>query len=89
MVERPPPRVVDEYGTEYGLPAREDLRPSSPPLISTQEPKKPPPRPYISRTRSLETAVSSPTTGQQSPLQSPVSSTGSRPSVSPTIAGEF
>lgn len=44
MVERPPPRMVDEYGVELVLQDR---------IVSPlEESKKPPPRPYIRRTRS-------------------------------------
>ncbi|KAF7984923.1 hypothetical protein HWV62_9827 [Athelia sp. TMB] len=68
MVERPPPRpLVDEYGMEMAGIPRDDPVPASP---TTEEPKKPPPRPYISRSRSSE-MTSSPTTGPLSPSTTP------------------
>ncbi|KAI1798170.1 RNI-like protein [Ganoderma leucocontextum] len=51
MVERPPPRMVDEYGAEIPPPLEQPVPPP-------QEPKKPPPRPYIRRSRSSSSALS-------------------------------
>ena len=51
MVERPPPRLVDEFAAE-GVPPPESTSPAS------EEPKKPPPRPYIRRTRSSSSTLS-------------------------------
>lgn len=68
MVERPPPRpLVDEFGVELGGPVREEPLPASP---TSDEPKKPPPRPYISRTRSSEISPSSTIGRPQSPTRS-------------------
>ncbi|KAI0693949.1 RNI-like protein [Cerioporus squamosus] len=50
MVERPPPRLVDEYGAE-SVP--QDSAAPAP-----EEPKKPAPRPYIRRTRSSSSTLS-------------------------------
>ncbi|RDX54543.1 RNI-like protein [Lentinus brumalis] len=50
MVERPPPRMVDEYGAE-SVP--QDSTSPAP-----EEPPKPAPRPYIRRTRSSSSTLS-------------------------------
>ncbi|CDO75859.1 hypothetical protein BN946_scf184833.g10 [Trametes cinnabarina] len=55
MVERPPPRLVDEYGSS-DVPSERER--SSPTPTSPQETKKPPPRPYIRRSRSASSTVS-------------------------------
>ncbi|EJF63717.1 RNI-like protein [Dichomitus squalens LYAD-421 SS1] len=51
MVERPPPRMVDEYGAEVPPPLDKPISP-------LEEPKKPPPRPYIRRSRSSSSTPS-------------------------------
>ncbi|PIL27549.1 hypothetical protein GSI_10700 [Ganoderma sinense ZZ0214-1] len=51
MVERPPPRLVDEYGAEIPPPLEQPVSPS-------QELKKPPPRPYVRRSRSSSSTLS-------------------------------
>ncbi|KAI0360641.1 RNI-like protein [Trametes cingulata] len=66
MVERPPPRLVEEFAPE-GVPAERDH--SSPTPTSPQEPKKPPPRPYIRRSRSSSSAVSVDTQNVSSPIE--------------------
>jgi len=64
MVERPPPRgIIDEFGVELDVSAPETASPQA------EEPQRPPPRPYISRSRS-----SNGTTGDP---QSPISPTNS------------
>ncbi|KAI0635207.1 RNI-like protein [Trametes polyzona] len=90
MVERPPPRLVDEFGADNAPAEREH---PSPIATSPQESSKPPPRPYIRRTRSSSSAVSvdtsSPTierslSGGLTPTSataSPISPAVSRPSI--------
>ncbi|KAI8970894.1 RNI-like protein [Trametes punicea] len=87
MVERPPPRLVDEYGSDI-VPQERDRSP--PVATSPQEPKKPPPRPYIRRSRSTGSTVSVDTQNLASPngtltpssaTPSPVSPSGSRSSI--------
>lgn len=54
MVERPPPRsLTDAFEDEL-------LEKPMSPLASPLEPAKPPPRPYIRRTRSASSNVDSP-----------------------------
>ncbi|KAI9063604.1 RNI-like protein [Trametes sanguinea] len=64
MVERPPPRLVDEYGSSE-IPS--DRERTSPTPTSPQETKKPPPRPYIRRSRSASSTVSVDTQNLASP----------------------
>ncbi|KAI0826580.1 RNI-like protein [Trametes gibbosa] len=66
MVERPPPRLVDEYGTD-SIPSDRDR--ASPVATSPTELQKPPPRPYIRRTRSSSSAVSVDTQNAASPIE--------------------
>lgn len=88
MVERPPPRpMVDEFGLEIpntpnGTIPEQDVLPSSPTVNS--ESNKPPPRPYVSRSRSSSSSIlsvispvlGSPSAQQvDSPTQSPLSPT--------------
>lgn len=64
MVERPPPRgIIDEFGMDLDMVAPEIASP--PP----GEPLRPPPRPYISRTRSTSS------NGSTGDLHSPISPT--------------
>ncbi|KAI0746800.1 RNI-like protein [Daedaleopsis nitida] len=74
MVERPPPRMVDEYGAESAIP-------QEPPPPSPQEPKKPPPRPYIRRTRSSSSTLSVDSQSSQNSQNgaSPIERTNSLP----------
>ncbi|KAI0646342.1 RNI-like protein [Trametes meyenii] len=92
MVERPPPRMVDEFGSD-NIPVERDKGP--PTVTSPQEPQKPPPRPYIRRSRSSSSTVSVDTQSLTSPVDkplnggltptsataSPVSPSGSRSSI--------
>lgn len=58
MVERPPPRpLTDEFGLEIAPGITEQEPPSSPAPNSPSEPAKPPPRPYISRSRSSSSSI--------------------------------
>jgi protein phosphatase 1 regulatory subunit 37 len=88
MVERPPPRpLIDEFGMELDLIPREELSPLLSPELP-DEPKKPAPRPYISRARSSEAV--SPTAGHPRtpllPSSSPVILSPVSPT-SPIVAG--
>jgi protein phosphatase 1 regulatory subunit 37 len=91
MVERPPPRpLIDEFGMDLDLTLREEISPSlHSPESPSEDPKKPTPRPYISRARSSEAV--SPTTGHpRSPSlrsPSPVVANPTSP-VSPVVAGK-
>ncbi|KAJ8463748.1 hypothetical protein ONZ51_g10047 [Trametes cubensis] len=92
MVERPPPRLVEEYGPD-SLPLEREHTVTTP--TSPQESKKPPPRPYIRRSRSSSSTVSVDTQSLSSPIDrslnggltpnsatpSPVSPSGSRASI--------
>lgn len=58
MVERPPPRpLTDEFGLEISPGVTEQEPPSSPVPNSPSDPAKPPPRPYISRSRSSSSSI--------------------------------
>lgn len=65
MVERPPPRTLAE-GFEDPIPGTDT--PSSPAVSSPAESPKPAPRPYIRRTRSSSSNMSSPSTPTQESL---------------------
>ncbi|KAI0700300.1 hypothetical protein BC835DRAFT_1304156 [Cytidiella melzeri] len=65
MVERPPPRTLTE-GFEDVIPGADV--PASPLLTSPVDSQKPPPRPYIRRTRSSSSNLSSPSTPTQESL---------------------
>lgn len=57
MVERPPPRPLsDDFVLDMVLPECEPELPVSP---VTAESAKPPPRPYVSRTRSSSSSIMS------------------------------
>lgn len=76
MVERPPPRgIIDEFGMDLDIVAPEIASP--PP----GEPLRPPPRPYISRTRSTSSNGS---TGDLHSPNSPTTMTAARSPTSPT-----
>ncbi|KII85687.1 hypothetical protein PLICRDRAFT_178724 [Plicaturopsis crispa FD-325 SS-3] len=82
MVERPPPRPVFDEELPINGEHLEQQHPTSP-----AEQKKPPPRPYMPRSRSSSSilTVTSPTTAQGSTSQSPLTaspSSSSRPYLS-------
>ncbi|KAI0371987.1 RNI-like protein [Pilatotrama ljubarskyi] len=92
MVERPPPRLVEEFAPEGAAPERDQ---NSSAATSPPESKKPPPRPYIRRSRSSSSAVTVDTQNTSSPIErslsggftptsssaSPISPGGSRASI--------
>jgi len=61
MVERPPPRDVQD--DEFSIPLPESL-PSSPITPQSADPSKAPPRPYIRRSRSSSNGINSPSISQ-------------------------
>ncbi|KAG2357028.1 hypothetical protein BDR07DRAFT_1421401 [Suillus spraguei] len=76
MVERPPPRgIIDEFGMDMDMITPEIASP--PP----GEPLRPPPRPYISRTRSTSSNGS---TGDLHSPNSPTTTPAARSPTSPT-----
>lgn len=76
MVERPPPRgIIDEFGMDLDMITPEIASPSP------GEPLRPPPRPYISRTRSTSSNGS---TGDLHSPNSPTTTTAARSPTSPT-----
>jgi len=67
MVERPPPRALNE-----GFDDNVTEQSTSPIPPSPSEPQKLPPRPYIRRARSSSSNVNSPASQEGSPLSSPL-----------------
>ncbi|KAL4079887.1 hypothetical protein V8B97DRAFT_1928380 [Scleroderma yunnanense] len=81
MVERPPPRsIVDDFAMDLGLASPLAEEPPRSPI--TEEPQKPPPRPYLSRNRS--TSANSISTVTSPTVELPAARTPTSPS-GPTL----